>query len=1049
VRLQGVLGEPIRIVFPVGSRGVKIGGKTIENDCFQVGAWLLEDPPTAMVRTSRNGAPAANVDALDNIDLDDMFADDGDALFDGLDIDLDMDDLAGGDLDTQQQDRTSVAAPSRRSLEVPPPAPAVAAAPASAASTRSRRTTKRKSKLPAFLDDAADEDFIDEPAPKKKRRRTTKATTTAAAKKKGAKAVPTSAAAAAAVSAAALAAATAKATKAAKTAKGKATATKGKGKTKTASSKVATKVVPAAMQAPSQQLAGRAGSSSASAATTASMSATSVAAVGRFGGQLQQTSKARATSFSAGGGPGGVAKPPRAKLPMATKGGKAGRAQSIPGNSAAAAVAANAANIAQLKATHPGLKLGTYCGIQPSNTLFYPFLPALPPEPTMKTRKTYPMVDRIHTSFQNHLQQSAAEKMNTSDVTPCKETEPIFQLMQEAYKEEKLSAGDDNNNNPMNTSKAAAAAATRVHVVGHAIGALRKTIQQLEVPKLAVDWYAVCALLQRQHDFLKINASNMERWCKEHLPPEDYAAIYLEPEPSEPAPLPATLQQSQQQLSKKRKAGEMEKGASLSSSILLCFGKPEFRVKVNCTGFKEPKGAGPLAVSLPQSFLPESMRPKEKTKKTKKRKTAATSAAAATTKAAAAAGSSEKTSSSTARSSTTTTKEPLPYVNMKPAKRRKQIADLLTRTAGELENANLQHLDARREAEDREETSLRKLIEDDAVPVSHTTGMWKWLELSGYFKEMPESEIRRMLDDVRSPEVPLNAHDSTWFVNCDDRKRAATSGSGKSDPTTSDDVSIFDRLQSLLVDEDGDDDAMERDDDAEEQIDDVDFEELYTVAETLDMSMLSLEERSSLHLQSFGLGDELAMPQPLTTNPGLGSGKTDGDFLLQNGETNTTSFSPTAGKNSENVSMNGSLSTATTEKVVHAELATSEPSVAVKQQPEGIPSSSMNGDVSVDLVTASVSKQPQEDFGPSELDQAIRAMTAELVAVNEVNNRRTSFLQTVSTACCVSSEQQKLKNDQESNAISRCQALLKKTKEMKAKSGKMASTQDDSLALPW
>ena len=49
-------------------------------------------PP--MARTSRNGAP--NVDALDNLNLDDMFADGGDDLFDGLDMDLgNLDDIAG------------------------------------------------------------------------------------------------------------------------------------------------------------------------------------------------------------------------------------------------------------------------------------------------------------------------------------------------------------------------------------------------------------------------------------------------------------------------------------------------------------------------------------------------------------------------------------------------------------------------------------------------------------------------------------------------------------------------------------------------------------------------------------------------------------------------------------------------------------------------------------------------------------------------------------------------------------------------------------------
>ena len=128
-----------------------------------------------MVRTSRGSAPAANVDALDNLSLD-IFGDQGDALFDGIDVDLDgIDELMGGDGDPDTHDQSSPAA----RLPMPLPAPAAPA-------PGSRRTTTRKSKTPAFLEDAADEDFLDEPAPATKKKRKKSKATTSSSKKKAA-----------------------------------------------------------------------------------------------------------------------------------------------------------------------------------------------------------------------------------------------------------------------------------------------------------------------------------------------------------------------------------------------------------------------------------------------------------------------------------------------------------------------------------------------------------------------------------------------------------------------------------------------------------------------------------------------------------------------------------------------------------------------------------------------------------------------------------------------------------------------------------------------
>jgi hypothetical protein len=166
-----------------------------------------------MARTNRSdgddsGPPPPSMDAsaLDNLDLDDMFADDNDLFSDELDIDLDgiggmADGLGGGRAAPAAPPRPPPSFPSspssgggpkrkgpktKRPDPPPPPPPmatttssssskskkkqSAAAAAAAAAMESSRRKTKRKTKVPSFWDDG---DYEDEPvsAPKTKKQR--------------------------------------------------------------------------------------------------------------------------------------------------------------------------------------------------------------------------------------------------------------------------------------------------------------------------------------------------------------------------------------------------------------------------------------------------------------------------------------------------------------------------------------------------------------------------------------------------------------------------------------------------------------------------------------------------------------------------------------------------------------------------------------------------------------------------------------------------------------------------------------------------------------
>jgi hypothetical protein len=778
----------------------------------------LVDRFSKMPRTSRSG-PGASVDALDNIDLDGMFADDGDALFDGLDIDLDnMDDITdGGNVQNENSTTTKAA--------MPPPQQSEAAAPEL---TRTRRKTKRKTKTPSFFEDEDDDIF----EPPKKRKKTSKAAS-AAARKKAAK----------------------KASEDSVSVKSDKSLTKSKSK-----AKASVMMPPPSVRASPGQ----------------------VAAAGQFGGRQK-----RGDSVTA-------------KQKLAALEAKASkRASSVLGSSMSPSENALATK-------------SSFCGLKPSKTLFYPFMPALPPEPSMKSRKVYPQVDSIYSSFMSQLH-SAGKVPGGSEV---KQSDPIFQIMQEALKDEKMNPNQDRN-----------------EMIRKAVGVVRRDISSLDARRLAEDWYAVCGLLQRQHDFLKRSAENMERWCKDNFSAKDFAAVFL--------------RQDQQ---------------SVRTSLLKNFNLRELKVKLICSGFKAAKSLGPLVAALPAPYAT----PLEKISvKTKRRKVHAIV---------------EPTT--LIRPVVPAPPKPAPpvtYATMKPSNRRKQVADLLARTASNLDAVYSLRGDVRRQGLTRQESIVRKLIEEDKIPVIHTSAMWQWLEKSGYFGDLAETEIGWRLDEVRFPDPSITVSNGD---------RAATKRAISGLASTGDaDYSLFDRLQSLLVEEETSDEEFEVTDHSTDEMVVLSVDD---GSEMADLSSLSLEERTYIHLRRLGLSGNL-VPPPASKAQNVE--QEDGPTGIQ--------------------------STGMLEK-----------------------STGSVGDEEVDRGNGASRRVKTDDT--DDIVDIIDAMKSDLLQVSRLNNSRAKFLESLSRSSVLHLEG---KTEEEAMLISKCQQLLKKSKELKAKNGKAKVA--DGLALPW
>jgi hypothetical protein len=677
-----------------------------------------------MARTKRPDGlapPPASVDALDDLNLDDMFEDGDDTLFDGLDIDLDV----MGELSVPSNSMKSGAKISQdletMKLDLLGDCSSVSDTMAN------RRKTKRKIKAPPAPDDDGDEEY----ELRKKKRKSTKP----AAKK-------------------------------------------------TKASTAATKNLNAlAAMSPLFQR-------NMSDATNGV-----AAAVGQFGARNQK-------------------KQPVLKQNSKMKG-RASPASSASSRRASSVAIGDPRRISagnQLEAPL-ALSANPFCGLRPSNTEFFPFMEALPPEPALKkSHKQFPVVYNLHTSMTT----SAPGDSSTLSLVP--ETDPLFRLML---------ADLDQQNTDRNSSQAAHN--QRQANLGPAILAARAAMNQVDKKQLANDLRALCVLLKRQHDFLSQNLENMERWCRHHFTPQDFQSAYGGPvatsgnNRSPPTTLTLTV-----------------------GSLLASLRSPFIKIKVKCSGFKSPKGrAGPLIAQVrppgagPLSTKSDNSRPKVK------RKASSMDA--------------DRTSVS-ALSVQEAVIDELQYVDMKPSQRRFAVTEAVTIRAQSLELQVKETQEKRRKAIERQHADLQRVIDDDDHLTLNTVTMWKWMEKSAYFTDYLASDARDLLESIWEPEIneaQMSTRPPPEMASVPTLKMA-TLVSERNDAEPSD--SLFLRLQSLLVHVGFDDEG--KDDEGDSFSDTWNFGTEHDAlvdqsSSILDLTKLTLEERACIHLKAAGLLDDI------------------------------------------------------------------------------------------------------------------------------------------------------------------------------------------------
>ena len=210
-----------------------------------------------------------------------------------------------------------------------------------------------------------------------------------------------------------------------------------------------------------------------------------------------------------------------------------------------------------------------------------------------------------------------------------------------------------------------------------------------------------------------------------------------------------------------------------------------------------------------------------------------------------------------------------------PTERRILLAEEISSTIERLENARTTKQLAKAQAIQKEIKALEEIYKKDleTVPeVANTVGFWRWISETAYFRDIKKDDVYDALDSI------VGASVGTTVENIEDGKlwgtllppvhvRTVT----QDDSSKAVEVSpLFDCLQSLLVEVDGSDDESD-DEELLANLPPFTAEQLLhgpgrtemSNEEVLDLSELSLDQRTYLQLRAVGLIDASSLPSSL------------------------------------------------------------------------------------------------------------------------------------------------------------------------------------------
>ena len=259
-----------------------------------------------------------------------------------------------------------------------------------------------------------------------------------------------------------------------------------------------------------------------------------------------------------------------------------------------------------------------------------------------------------------------------------------------------------------------------------------------------------------------------------------------------------------------------------------------------------------------------------------------------------------------------------------PTQRRELLANEISSTLSRLESARLTNQWTKARKVQVQMKALESVYKDDIdiVPdMCNTIGMWRWMEHTNYFKEIDEKDdVKQELEDclgehddkgdtveeesetLESKGRIVSEEVTYWGSRSGSLKRRRVSSVGHCDEEEShesnDNVEsspLFDRLQSLLVEVDGSDDEDENDDDDDLIASLPPFstnefiygpssssggggnDDAHDNKEMIDVSALSLDQRTFIQLRAAGLINAKTHPSQVLKKRGFSSSSIPAD----------------------------------------------------------------------------------------------------------------------------------------------------------------------------
>eukprot|EP00978_Attheya_sp_CCMP212_P003796 scaffold8053_cov60-Attheya_sp.AAC.5 len=496
----------------------------------------------------------------------------------------------------------------------------------------------------------------------------------------------------------------------------------------------------------------------------------------------------------------------------------------------------------------------TYCGLEPSDKLFYPYLPTIPPEPSMKrVHRIIPLLDKIRFAISAHHQSQKQQQQHEKDAANLSQLDKngMSALLKLLQSESDPNAPPGHGSNTPNTDDNAKSIPLTSSNSPLGISKGREALKGMQPGDVVAELRMMLALIGKQHGFLSLSLENMQRWCKLNFSEENYLEAYEEEK--------VVQKDSKQQ----HLVGPHEKIASMRFL-------PVVKIRIKGVGLKNGKNQLIAHMPLPPGVRlfvpPPASTPAIVPGTTKNGKVISTTKVV-----------SKKRTLPETSAIIPNQPPPPPYADMTPTQRREYTIEVIHRRTTALQTEFISKQQSLAEEEKARRRELNRIVENDELVMVNTLTLWQYIEQTKYFANYTQADIYNTLLEAWQPEsiIPERLPSSAPCINISNDHSDDNTNNSDDDDDDSDKeepqqkrrkvltTSIFDRLESLLVEEDASSD--DESDDSDEDDDDM-F--LSTVTSShhgskimMDLSGLSLDQRTFVELRANGLVDSHVLPR--------------------------------------------------------------------------------------------------------------------------------------------------------------------------------------------